>query len=238
MDGQCARAVRQLRRLEVGAPRKQERDGCPLAGPGTAPARHRQHGPGERVGHPHGATLALLARARVPLLRTDQAGTITVTTDGKQWEVACHRREAEGPVPGEVQDGAAPRPEVGGSPEVESRPAARIAPSLLNLNTATLGELESLPGIGPVLARRIVEARPYRSVDDLGRVEGIGRVRLASERRSHLGDVPGHRRRAADECDRARGVGENLRGRSQIDPARSSLVSRAGRLTGNGLSGT
>ena len=46
------------------------------------------------------------------------------------------------------------------------------------MNTATAAELETLPGIGPVIARRIVEGRPYRSVDDLDRVKGIGRKRL------------------------------------------------------------
>jgi competence protein ComEA len=49
---------------------------------------------------------------------------------------------------------------------------------LINVNTASQAELEALPGIGPVIARRIVEGRPYRSVEELGRVKGIGRKRL------------------------------------------------------------
>ena len=48
----------------------------------------------------------------------------------------------------------------------------------INVNTATMAELEALPGIGPVLARRIIEGRPYASVDDLDRVKGIGPKRL------------------------------------------------------------
>jgi competence protein ComEA len=39
-------------------------------------------------------------------------------------------------------------------------------------------ELGALPGIGPVIARRIIEGRPYRSVDELERVKGIGKKRL------------------------------------------------------------
>lgn len=46
------------------------------------------------------------------------------------------------------------------------------------LNTATEAELESLPGIGPVLARRIVDHRrhhgPFARLEDLLQVEGIG----------------------------------------------------------------
>jgi competence protein ComEA len=48
----------------------------------------------------------------------------------------------------------------------------------LNINQATAEELEALPGIGPVLAARIVQDReangPFASVEDLERVDGIG----------------------------------------------------------------
>ena len=38
-------------------------------------------------GHPHSETISLLRRTGLPLLRTDQVGTITITTDGRSWEV-------------------------------------------------------------------------------------------------------------------------------------------------------
>jgi competence protein ComEA len=48
----------------------------------------------------------------------------------------------------------------------------------VNVNTATEADLERLPGIGPVLARRIVQHREsrglFRRLDDLLEVEGIG----------------------------------------------------------------
>jgi competence protein ComEA len=65
-------------------------------------------------------------------------------------------------------------------------PAAPASDGLLNLNSATAGELETLPGIGPGLAQSIVEYReshgPFAAVEDLLLVPGIGPSRLAQIR--------------------------------------------------------
>jgi competence protein ComEA len=49
---------------------------------------------------------------------------------------------------------------------------------LLNLNSATADDFEALPGIGPVLAQRIVTWRdangPFTAVEELREVSGIG----------------------------------------------------------------
>ena len=51
----------------------------------------------------------------------------------------------------------------------------------VNLNTATIADLDTLPGVGPVLAQRILDARDaqggFRAVSDLRQVDGIGESR-------------------------------------------------------------
>lgn len=54
---------------------------------------------------------------------------------------------------------------------------------ILNVNTATADELDTLPGIGPALAQAIVDYRdangPFTSLDDLDAVSGVGPALLA-----------------------------------------------------------
>ena len=63
--------------------------------------------------------------------------------------------------------------------------AASAAAAPLDLNTASVAELEALPGIGAAKAAAIVEerqVRPFADVDDLERVRGIGPALLAELR--------------------------------------------------------
>lgn len=52
-----------------------------------------------------------------------------------------------------------------------------------DVNTASSAELRSIPGVGPVLAQRIVEARPFATADELRRVKRIGEKTYARIRR-------------------------------------------------------
>jgi competence protein ComEA len=58
----------------------------------------------------------------------------------------------------------------------------RLFPAKFDINTATEKELRLIPGIGPVMARRIIDARPLRSADDLKKVNGIGDKKYAEIR--------------------------------------------------------
>ena len=78
---------------------------------------------------------------------------------------------------------AAPAAPAGTRRRVPAGPVggATAAGAPINLNTATLADLDTLPGVGPVLAQRILDARTaqggFTAVSDLRKVDGIGDAR-------------------------------------------------------------
>jgi len=64
----------------------------------------------------------------------------------------------------------------------ESRTKNKIDLGQIDINTATEKELKMIPGVGPVIASRIIAARPFRSADDLKKVNGIGDKKYAKIR--------------------------------------------------------
>jgi len=61
-------------------------------------------------------------------------------------------------------------------PSMEEQQVSGRAESsgLININEASIEELDSLPGIGPATAEKIIQSRPYASIDDIKNVSGIG----------------------------------------------------------------
>ena len=57
---------------------------------------------------------------------------------------------------------------------VPGRAAADGRGERVSLNSASPAELDTLPGVGPVVAAKIIAHRPYASIDDVLRVPGIG----------------------------------------------------------------
>lgn len=95
---------------------------------------------------------------------TSALNLAAVLSDGEKIHVP---RQGEAVAAGQASSGAASGPDAGAS-----------SPGVININTATAEELDSLPGIGPSTAAAIVEDRerngPFASPEDLMRVSGIG----------------------------------------------------------------
>ncbi len=96
----------------------------------------------------------------------------SVETDSRGGSLCSSDREVLLPASVDPSSGSA----VGGG--VEEGPEPAPEGHKVDINRATRDELEALPGIGPVLAGRILEYRerhgPFRSLDDLLKVKGIG----------------------------------------------------------------
>lgn len=64
--------------------------------------------------------------------------------------------------------------------EADTKEKGKAKVELVELNTATEEQLATLPGVGPSLAKSIVEGRPYSSLADLDKVKGMGESKIAA----------------------------------------------------------
>jgi competence protein ComEA len=142
-----------------------------------------------------GAALLLLAllagrgldRLDLPFERRPEPGPDSSRTRPAPAPAPDAAAAAPAPRPAEpaTADSSAPRPGAARSSASRSKPPA----GRVSINRATASELQALPGVGPVLAERIVAFRaahgPLRSLADLQRVQGIG-ARSAARLAPHV----------------------------------------------------
>jgi competence protein ComEA len=101
-----------------------------------------------------------------------------IVADGEQIDVPTVEEQASDPAAVSGQTGSAP---ASGS---SSPSSSAQTGGLVNINTATQAELETLPGVGPSTAKKIIDDRtangPFKKKEDLKRVSGIGDKKYAS----------------------------------------------------------
>jgi DNA uptake protein ComE-like DNA-binding protein len=129
-------------------------------------------------GHPHADVLESLTARNIVVCGTAIYGTIVVGTDGQNYTVktqACG--EQQQPV---ATATATPRETV--MPPVTATPTAPpTAPPMaqcININTASSEDLQRIVHMGPERATQLISLRPFRSIDDMTRISGIGPSRL------------------------------------------------------------
>ncbi|MDQ0930955.1 competence protein ComEA [Streptomyces turgidiscabies] len=119
-----------------------------------------------------------------PGTKTEGLNRARFLVDGEQVVVGGALAVPGAGVGGAVVGGTVGSGGVGAGGSVGGAGAGPAAP--VALNTATVEQLDTLPGVGPVLAQHIVDYRTqhggYRSVDELREVNGIGDRRFADLR--------------------------------------------------------
>jgi competence protein ComEA len=128
---------------------------------------------GARVQDAIDAAGGLLASAN-----SDALNLAALLSDGQQLNVPYKSGEAPQQQEEEEDDTSLNLP--GASNENTQPDPSSSGGERININTATLEELDSLPGIGPTLAQRIIDYRtengPFTAIEDIMDVSGIGPV--------------------------------------------------------------
>jgi competence protein ComEC len=133
-------------------------------------------------GHPHEEVVNLVQDSKIQLYGTDVHGTVLVETDGKDYKVLTKK------------DGTITPPSSGSTAKDEAKvevPPAPIAGNCIDVNTATIEQLQEIMHIGASRAQDLIQLRPFSSVEDVGRIKGIGPARIADIKTQGLACVGG-----------------------------------------------
>ncbi|WP_099363494.1 MBL fold metallo-hydrolase [Fredinandcohnia onubensis] len=133
-------------------------------------------------GHPHKEVVDLIQDSNITLYGTDVHGTILVKTDGKNYEVLTKK---DGTItPPSTGGGTSTRPELDKESQVTNG-------KCININTASVEELQEIIHLGPARAKELINLRPFTSIDELTRIKGIGPSRMEDIKAQNLACVGG-----------------------------------------------
>ncbi|WP_280770856.1 MBL fold metallo-hydrolase [Salipaludibacillus daqingensis] len=139
-------------------------------------------GANNSYGHPHDSVVDRVVQADVTLYSTVDHGTIIMETKGKDINTLTSSEGTISPSSTSGQGSSDPTNSSSETSEESDDYSSNetTAPShCININDASLEDLQEITHIGPARAEELIELRPFDSVEDLERVNGIAAGRLA-----------------------------------------------------------
>src|SRR5699024_10293203 len=127
-------------------------------------------GEDNQYGHPHDEVISRIQNMGISLYGTDIHGTIIVKTDGVEYTVLTKED-------GTISTGNTKRHSENQKQPSPNQEVATNA-NCVDINHATVEELQQIIHIGPSRAEDIISMRPFESVDRLISINGIGKGRM------------------------------------------------------------
>lgn len=155
----------------------------PVASSPRAAASPILTAPASSVPEPRGVTVDVEGAVRRPGLYRLEPGARVADAIARAGGVTRHADRALVNLAAPLADGEqVVVPRVGSAGVVAAGGSGSSRASPVNLNSATIEQLDTLPGVGPVTAQKIVDFRrehgPFTSVDQLDAIPGIGPSRI------------------------------------------------------------
>ncbi len=125
-------------------------------------------------GHPHVEVVNAVKNYGATLYGTDVHGTIIVTTNGVTYDVTT---KADGTITPSSKGSTSSEQTNQSEQEPNSSPSTNND-GCVDVNSATMEDLQQIIHIGPARAEDLIQLRPYDSIDDLSSINGIGPSRI------------------------------------------------------------
>ena len=135
------------------------------------------------TGAVHRPDVYLLAPGSIVKEAIAAAGGATADADLDRINLAVQLQDQLQAYVPRLGEGTPLAPLLSSAAAVDDTRSQPLTGSLVNINSASASELETLPGIGPAFAQRIVDYRtehgPFATIQDITEVKGIGPATLA-----------------------------------------------------------